>query len=146
MDERIDNVKALLFKKIQEKTNYDWLGKQVVFEINALKSETLKKDTSWKIQTVLREASLQDEKNSSIPPRQPSNSSSLSESQSSSNSSTQIASSRIQFFTSMSPSCSYTNLSSPSPSYSSKNNSVYRPQSSDILQKSLVGILDEEDF
>lgn len=34
------------YKKMEEKTEYDWLGKQVVFEVNRIKSPTIKRDTA----------------------------------------------------------------------------------------------------
>ena len=43
-----------------EKKDYDWLGKQVVFELNSLKDESLQRETAWKIQQILREAYLND--------------------------------------------------------------------------------------
>lgn len=63
----MDNVKTLLTARLMEKKNYDWLGKQVVFEINSLKDESLQRETAWKIQQILREAFLNDNPSSPEP-------------------------------------------------------------------------------
>lgn len=61
----MENIKTLLAKKLMETKKYDWLGKQVVFEINALTDEDLQRETAWKIQKVLREAAIKNSKTTS---------------------------------------------------------------------------------
>ena len=64
----MDNVKTLMLARLMEKKKYDWLGKQIVFEINSLKDESLQRETVWKIQSALREAYLNDKESSSEDP------------------------------------------------------------------------------
>ncbi|XP_073843003.1 uncharacterized protein [Musca autumnalis] len=49
-----------LNKKPQKNTNYDWLGKQVSFEISSMKDEQIRRDTVWGIQKLLYEAFQKD--------------------------------------------------------------------------------------
>lgn len=108
--------------RMQNKTNYEWLGKEVVFEINSIRDEKIRRDAVWKIQTILREASLQDsEACSAATSPQPTTSRAQSAPQQS----------RFVF-----------NHISPHPC----NTSSSCTASPDILERSLQGILEEEDF
>ena len=68
LEGKVDNVKTLMIARLMEKKNYDWLGKQIVFELNSLKDESLQRETVWKIQSTLREAYLNDNESSSEDP------------------------------------------------------------------------------
>ncbi|XP_055856154.1 uncharacterized protein LOC129919312 isoform X2 [Episyrphus balteatus] len=56
--QQIKETTKLFQVELEEK--YDWLGKQVVFEINKIQNEELQEHTAWDIQQILRESIQRD--------------------------------------------------------------------------------------
>ncbi|XP_011296542.1 uncharacterized protein LOC101887553 [Musca domestica] len=57
---QIETNEELLNVRVQQNNTFDWLGKQVSYEINSLKDEQIQRETIWKIQKLLYEAYRQD--------------------------------------------------------------------------------------
>lgn len=57
LNEELSKIRGVLASRVSNKrkqNKYDWLGKQVVFEISKISSEVLQEETAWAIQTLLR--------------------------------------------------------------------------------------------
>ncbi|XP_036344240.1 uncharacterized protein LOC118753463 [Rhagoletis pomonella] len=133
LDQQIKGVKSLLEKRLDDRSDYDWLGQQVIFEFKSIKNEDLRAETAWKIQTILREAKLKDKSIENQHIDENFTSEFLNDSMSSTIS---ISSSQNKNFI----------ASSFSLHPISNRPGERTTRSPDTLQKSLDGILDDEDF
>ncbi|XP_055904024.1 uncharacterized protein LOC129939870 [Eupeodes corollae] len=58
--EEINLIAELIRNKMENKSSYSWLGKQVVFEMDRIQNESIKRKTSWAIQKILHECAEED--------------------------------------------------------------------------------------
>lgn len=58
--QQIDGVRSLFSKRLNEKNEYEWLTKLIEFHFKNFKDEYIKTETAWKIQNILRDAALED--------------------------------------------------------------------------------------
>lgn len=60
LSDQINGVKKLICKRLEEKSDYEWLSKLVEFEFKSIHDEEIRRETGWKIQNILREAVVAD--------------------------------------------------------------------------------------
>ncbi|XP_058985917.1 uncharacterized protein LOC101889182 isoform X2 [Musca domestica] len=59
---KLDGIREKIFRKLDNEPKCDWLGKEVVAQLNYIKNEKIQQRTIWKIQDALREGIMEDEK------------------------------------------------------------------------------------